>query len=275
MKYEKTMTDTGTRKKVTRIAPAEGGNQAVSTEGKVFTPTPESKGKATKSRVIAAILWLLAIAAEIVAIILLKRPPVKMAVLICLIVVDLILAVVGSLLWKKANRFDPASEKDKVRFFIQNQLGAIIAVIAFLPLVIFIFTDKNLEGKQKGILGAAAVVALIIAGIVGIDFNPPSVEQYTQQTNEIEELTGANSVYWTKSGNRYHIYSDCQHINTNRTDEIFNGTVAQARELKNITELCKTCKNRCVREKKGQLESSGDALEQQNDDMTTSDTPAE
>lgn len=56
-------------------------------------------------------------------------------------------------------------------------------------------------------------------------------------------------MYWTKSGERYHIYSDCQHINSSRTDEIFQGTVAQARELKNITELCGTCRGRAEAEK--------------------------
>ncbi|MDR1698698.1 MAG: hypothetical protein LBR75_02585, partial [Prevotellaceae bacterium] len=78
----------------------------------------------------------------------------------------------------------------------------------------------------------------------GTDFNPPSVEEYSEQTSRVEQLTGGNNVYWTKSGTKYHIFDDCPRINTSRTDEIFNGTVAQARELKNITELCKTCEHR-------------------------------
>lgn len=169
--------------------------------------------------------------------------------LIVLIVVDLIFAVVGSLLWKKANRFDPASEKDKVRFFIQNQLGAIIGILAFLPLVILIFTNKDLSGKQKGIVGTIAVIAMVVAGITGVDFNPPSVEQYTNQTNKVDSLTGADHVYWTKSGKSYHLYSDCPYINTKRTDEIFEGTVAKARELKNITDICDYCERRAIKEK--------------------------
>ena len=104
--------------------------------------------------------------------------------LIVAIVVILILAITGSMLWKKANRLDPASEKDKVRFFIQNQLGAIMAVLAFLPLVILIFANKDVDGKTKGIAGSIAVVALLIAGITGADFSPPSVEQYTKEINE-------------------------------------------------------------------------------------------
>ncbi|MBP1669395.1 MAG: hypothetical protein H6Q21_1761, partial [Bacteroidetes bacterium] len=58
-----------------------------------------------------------------------------------------------------------------------------------------------------------------------------------------------NLVYWTKSGTSYHLYQDCSYINTDRTDEIFEGTVAQARELKNITDLCDRCQNRAEKEK--------------------------
>lgn len=129
---------------------------------------------------------------------------------------------------------------------MQNQLGLVVAVIAFLPLIIFILTNKDLDAKQKGILGGIAGVALLIAGLTGTDFNPPSVEQYTEQTARVEALTGVNSVYWTKSGTKYHLYDDCHTINTDATTEIFQGTVAQARELKNITELCKFCENRAV-----------------------------
>ena len=101
-----------------------------------------------------------------------------MIMLIVLIVIALIFAVAGNLLWKKANRLDPASKKEKFKFWVQNQLGAIISAIAFLPLVILILTDKNIDGKQKGILGAIAGAALLIGVGTGIDFNPASVEQY-------------------------------------------------------------------------------------------------
>jgi hypothetical protein len=172
-----------------------------------------------------------------------------MVLIIVMIVVDLAFAILGSILWKKSSRLDPASEMNKFMFFMQSQLGLVVAVIAFLPLIIFILTSKNLDGKQKGILGGIAGVALIIAGITGYDFNPPSVEQYTQQAYEVEQLTGQNEVYWTRSGTRYHIDLGCHAINTERTDEIFEGTVAQARELKNISELCGHCRNRAMRER--------------------------
>ncbi len=64
-------------------------------------------------------------------------------------VVDLVLVVIGSMLWKKSNRLDPASEKNKFMFFMQSQLGLVVSAIAFLPLIIFILTSKNLDKKQK------------------------------------------------------------------------------------------------------------------------------
>jgi len=244
------MPDMGTKKKLTMVEGGESQSAAPAKETKPFVASDESKAKAKSSRIFAIISWIAAIGFEVGAILLLKKVPINTTWLIVLIGADLIFAVIGNLLWKKANRFDPASEKEKFKFFVQNQLGAIIAVIAFLPLVILIFTNKDLKGKQKGLVGAIAVVALLIAGVTGIDFNPPSIEQYTEQTAQVEALNdGVNHVFWTKSGKSYHLYSDCSYINTDRTVEIFAGTVAKARELKNITDLCDRCKNRATKEK--------------------------
>jgi len=229
----------------------EGGDTSpAAKETRTFVASDESKAKAKKFRIFAILSWIAAIGLEVGAILVLKKAPINTTWLIALIVADLIFAVIGNLLWKKANRFDPASEKDGFKFFIQNQLGLIISIIAFLPLIILIFTNKNLTGKQKGLVGSIGVVALLIAGLLGIDFNPPSVEQYLEQTQEVEALNdGVNYVYWTQFGHSYHLYQDCSYINTDRTDEIFEGTVAQARELKNITDLCDRCENRAKKEK--------------------------
>ena len=128
--------------------------------------------------------------------------------------------------------------------------------------MIFILTNKNIDKKQKAILGSIAGVALVIAGITGYDFNPPSVEEYTQQTHQVEDLTqGQNLVYWTKSGTKYHLSDSCSYINTDKTDEIFSGTVAQARELKKITELCSLCQSRAEKANATIPEAAGETLE--------------
>jgi len=235
-----------TTKKVTRVSGTDSAPEQV-TRTQVIKP--EDKAKAKQLRMIAGILWVLAIGAQVGAISLLFKVPINMMWIIILIAVDLVLVIIGSILWKKSNRLDPASKKDKVKFFIQSQLGMVTAIIAFLPLIVFILTSKNLDGKQKGILGGIAGAALLLAGLIGADFNPPSIEEYTEQTNRVEWLTGSNEVCWTKSGTRYHLYQGCSHINTDRTDEIFVGTVAEARELKKITELCKTCENKAIKER--------------------------
>ena len=218
---------------------------------KVFVASPESKAKAKQLRLFALLSWLVAIAGEIFAILKLISNE-TMTWLIVAIVVILILAIVGSMLWKKANRLDPASEKDKFRFFIQNQLGAIIGILAFLPLVILIFTNKNLDKKTKGIAGTVAVIAMLVAGISGVDFNPASIEKYTeqinQQTTELKEINfNKDNVFWTSAGNKYHIQKDCYHIK-NR-EQIMNGTVKESWENKGISELCKTCKKRALKAK--------------------------
>jgi hypothetical protein len=236
-------------KKITKIAD-DNASAETSNTGAAWTPTAESKSKATTFRIIAVVGWLVAIGCQVFAYFKLQEVPVNMYWMIGLIVVALIFAVIGNILWKKSNRLDPASEKNKFKFFVQNQLGMIISVLAFLPLVILIFTNKNLSGKQKGILGTIAVAALAAAGLTGTEFNPASVEQYTEQTQQVELLNdGVNSVYWTGSGKSYHLYQDCSYINGKRTNEIFQGTVAKARELKKITDLCDRCQGKAKKAK--------------------------
>jgi hypothetical protein len=127
--------------------------------------------------------------------------------------------------------------------------------------------------KKEYIVGAIAALFMVGGGAASADYHPASQEEYAEQTSRVEELTGSNMVYWTKSGSKYHIYDDCQHINSNKTDEIFSGTVAQARELKNITELCKTCENRAEKAKANLLTAPNAAEETSTEEPT--ETPEE
>lgn len=241
-------------KKITKVGGGESAPQSAT-----FVPTAEAKGKATQLRLFAVLLWVLAIAAEVGAIFVLTKcaKPIETKTwiwMIGLIVVDLILVIIGSMLWKKANRLDPAARKDKVKFFLQNQLGVIISIIAFLPLIVLIFTNKDLDGKQKGILGGIVVLALIIAGLSSADFNPPSVEEYSQQSTFVKELMGDDHVYGTKSGSKYHLYEDCQYLKSDRTTELFEGTVADlyahnSKIKPEMSSLCSACEKRAAREK--------------------------
>lgn len=153
---------------------------------KAWAATQDQKGKAKKLRIFAGLSWLVAIGTEIGAIVLLMKNTFDqggLTLLIGLFVVIAIFAIAGSLLWKKANRHDPASKEEAGKFFFQNQLGAIITVLAFLPLLALVFLDKDMDPRTKKIAGGVGVGLAALATVVGIDFNPPSVEQYTQDMN--------------------------------------------------------------------------------------------
>jgi len=213
-----------------------------------FEASAEAIGKAKQLRMLAFLAWILAMAGQVFAILKLISDE-TLVWLIVAIVVILILAITGSTLWKKANRLDPASEKEPTKFFIQNQLGAIMGVLAFLPMVLLILTNKNINGKTKGIAGSIAAIAMVAAGITGADFNPPSVEKYTK---EIQEQTAAakdlsidsDKVYWSQAGNKYHAYDNCQHI---KGKSLTNGSIKESWEQKGISELCKTCQKKAAK----------------------------
>ncbi|MBO1902125.1 hypothetical protein J4H92_09215 [Leucobacter weissii] len=202
-------------------------------DGPVWTPAPEAKSRAGRLRVFAWAGWLLAIGIEAVLIFwVLRQDPVNMWLLIGGIVLTAALAIAGSLFWKQANRLDPASKKDAVRFFVQNQLGAIMSVIAFLPLIVLIFTNKNLDGKQKALAGGiGVVVALVAVFAFGADYSPPSQEQYAAEESIIVQLTGTDEVFWVKGGSVFHVCAAVPDVNKESQDgQIYQGSVAAAHE---------------------------------------------
>ena len=153
---------------------------------KDWQATQDQKSSATRLRLFALLCWIVAIGGEIAAIYLFyqhKFDHGNMPLLIGLLVGIAVFAIAGNLLWKAANRHDPARESDTAKFFFQNQLGAIITLIAFLPLVFLILTDKNMDPQTKKVAGGIGVVLAVIATLIGVSYKPPSVEQYTQDMN--------------------------------------------------------------------------------------------
>jgi hypothetical protein len=153
---------------------------------KEWRATQGQKSAATRLRIFAVIAWVIAIAGEIAGVVLLYRHTFdhgNLGLLIGILVGIAIFAIAGSLMWKAANKHDPARESDTARFFFQNQLGAIVTVIAFLPLIVLIFMNKDMDPKNKKVAGGVGVVLAIIATLIGVSYNPPSVEQYTKDMN--------------------------------------------------------------------------------------------
>ncbi len=114
------------------------------------------KSAASRLRLFAWICWIIAIAAEGVGIYFLMHHKFdagnnggNMPLLIGLLVGIAVFAIAGSMLWKAAYRNDPASRANAASFFMQNQLGAIMTVIAFLPLLVLIFMDKNMDPEEQ------------------------------------------------------------------------------------------------------------------------------
>src|SRR5690606_24622838 len=152
--------------------------------------------------------------------------------LLVMIVAIAALSITGSFLWKKANRLDPARRSDTVRFFVQNQLGAIIAVIAFLPLIILIFLNKDMDKGQKATAGVIGVVLAAAAVALGIDYSPSSVEQYTADQSAVIQLLGQDEVVWVDGGAVYHVCDEVSDIQTG--SEKRTGTTAEAVEAGKI-----------------------------------------
>src|SRR5207237_1953789 len=101
---------------------------------KELRATHGQKSSATRLRLFAALAWIVAIGTEVTGIVLLRQHKFdhgNLPLLIGLLVVIAIFAIAGSLMWKAANKHDPASKSEPVKFFVQNQLGAIITVLAF------------------------------------------------------------------------------------------------------------------------------------------------
>ena len=208
--------------------------------------TPRTGGNATGLRVGAAILWLAGIALEVVALLVLTgkiatgSETMFWVLGIGALVLDLACVVIGSQLWKKSNRIDPASEKNKVKFWLWNNLGVIASVLAFLPFIILLLTSKDADGKTKKIGSIVAVVALLIAGLASYDFDPVSQEML----DTANAVYGTTTMYYTQSGKVYHPHQDCQHLSDSN---VLEGTAEEAIRS-GYTRPCKTCMSRDVRD---------------------------
>ena len=153
---------------------------------KDWQATQGQQSAARRLRIFAALAWIVAIGGEIAGIVLLRQHRFdhgNLPLLIGVLVGIAIFAIAGSLMWKAANKHDPARESDKARFFFQNQLGAIITLIAFLPLIVLIFMDKDMDPKNKKVAGVIGAVLAVAATLLGVSWHPPSVEQYTKDMN--------------------------------------------------------------------------------------------
>jgi hypothetical protein len=150
---------------------------------KAWAASQDQKGASKRLRIFALLSWAVAIAGEGVGIYFLKLGKFvtgNMPLLIGLLVGIAVFAIAGSMLWKAANKHSPATRSEPFRFFVQNQLGAIISLLAFLPLLALIFLDKDMDPKNKQLAVGIGAVLAVLATVMGVNFKPPSVEQYSK-----------------------------------------------------------------------------------------------
>jgi len=206
--------------------------------------TGDPKKRATTKRIRAVVCWIIAIAFEVIGILKLTHVIDRFSgldltyfLLICL-GLDLLFFIPGSLLWKKANHIDPISEKNQLKFWTRNNLWTILSVLAFLPIILFIFTNKDLDKKSKKLVGGIAIVALIVAGIASYDYNPVSSEQLERAEKEVLQVSPSGTVYWATYSKKYHVDKDCPAFSNSET--VYEGTVRDAYE-RWLTDPCRRC----------------------------------
>lgn len=272
-------------KKEHKIVSADNGAEMNKDEAKKSLGTAKKQaapvGNSTGLRIGAIVLWVLAIGFELCAIFVavgkmdLKFMP-TLWQMIAFIVLDLAAVIVGSQLWKKANHISPASEKNKVKFWLWNNLGLVVTVLAFVPFIILLLTNKNADKKTKAVAAVVAVIALLIAGVSSYDFNPVSEEQ---KEAAMAAITG--DVLWTNTlwGKVYHTHEDCQSLN--RTEELVQGTVEQAIAA-GRTRLCDHCARKDNLENTVATDNTAGAVEEAVETVTETlteepaeETPAE
>ena len=213
-----------------------------SSEKKATVKQAKGGGNATGYRIGAAILWLLALVTEVLGILMLFG---KLNITFCstltaiigVLVIDLIFVIIAALLWKKSNDIDPASGKNKVKFWLWNNLGFIMNIICFLPLLIIILSNKNLDKKTKTIGGIIAAVCLLVGGAISYDWNPVSAEEKAQAEAVIE-----GKVYYTPFGKCYHLDPNCSSLNN--SDTVYEAETVQVAIENNRNKLCSFCAKR-------------------------------
>ena len=226
---ERTFVDSRTGKTIEK--PHQGGRGAQATQAVREEMHAERKGNALPFRIASIALWALGIVAEVLAILTANRtlflPGLsQVAWIVVFLVVDLVLVVVGSQLWKRANHISPASKENKLAYWVQTELGVIIAVVAFAPVIVLMLTNKDLDAKAKKICSAVAGIALVVAVGSGIDYHPTSQEDLDQAQAGAAVLSDDGLAYWTPFGKKYHFNPDCQYLKNSGT--IYAGSVQDA-----------------------------------------------
>lgn len=238
---ERTFVDAKTGKAIAH--PHLGGSGAEANQAAREEMHSARNGSALPFRIGAAVLWILGIVCEIMAVLVMNGTlflpgPGASTWLIIFLVVDLVMVVIGSQLWKRANHLAPASKENKLSYWVQTDLGVIVAAVAFAPVILLLLTNKDLDKGTKKAGAIVAAIALVAAVASGIDYHPATQEDLDQAEAGAAVLSDDGLAYWTPFGEVYHFNPDCQHLKNSGT--IYSGTVQDALDAKR-TRGCSGC----------------------------------
>ncbi len=238
---ERTFVDAKTGKAIAH--PHQGGSGAEANQAVREEMHAVRNGSALPFRIGAAVLWVLGIVCEIMAVLVMNGTlflpgPGASTWLIIFLVVDLVMVVIGSQLWKRANHLAPASKENKLSYWVQTDLGVIVAAIAFAPVILLLLTNKDLDKGTKKAGAIVAAIALVAAVASGIDYHPATQEDLDQAEAGAAVLSDDGLAYWTPFGEVYHFNPDCQYLKNSGT--IYSGTVQDALDAKR-TRGCSGC----------------------------------
>ena len=240
-------------KKQHTIVSASTGENVTNKPRPQAAAAPVKSGNATGLRIAAVLFWVVALALEVLAIALILE---KLLILpkidplykgIAALALDMIFVIIGAQFWKKANHIDPASQKNAVKFWLWNNMGVIVAAVAFIPFIILLLTNKEADKKTKVVGTVVAAIFLAISGLASYDWNPVSQEA-------VIAATKGQSVYWTEHGKKFHTHDDCQALD--RSETLINGSAKEAMDSGRGT-ICKFCEKRDEKE----LQAAQEAVE--------------
>ncbi len=270
---------------VNKAAPAAAAPQAANGR-KTVVVNAETKKSAAPYRWIALLLWVLALAANLLGAFMWLQGNSMFGKteywLYGGLVLAAILCLAGSFVWKRGNAISPPTSTG-IKAALWNQMGIIATFIVFLPIgLLLILRSDKMSPQVKRVVLILAVALVALVGSLSASYQAPvaAVEpasaeevQQMQANGEIpDNLTGAltDPAYWTQYGNSYHFDANCPTIM--RSLKVFSGTLADAVQAKKL-DACDICAH--GKEQKGLADPSVVTEEQPADEAPAEETPAE
>ena len=199
---------------------------------------PQTAGTRDKNvsglRLGAVILWVLALACEVGAFIMLSKIALNIRtieltdplilIFIGFLVADAVFCIIAAQLWKKANHIKPSLNNSAFVRTLWHQLGVIMALVCLIPIgIVFLLKSKEMNKGLRTIL--LVIIAALFVGTTAasVDYHQPNAE-------EVAQLQAAPDgvVYWTKWGKSYHFDRNCRAIRN--SENVFEGPLGDVRD---------------------------------------------